>query len=106
MWNELLKTESSPSREELARWESELSQLMSSERDHLEDLGKNVQQIYETNNFHPSAEELLRYDDEGLPLLDPYVFGMLVFSAFSAAFIRFQRKTTNFSIHPYPQQTY
>jgi hypothetical protein len=67
----------------VARWESELSQLMNSEGDRLEDIGNNVQQIYEANNYHPSAEEVLRYDDEGIPQLGPYVFGMLTVFCFS-----------------------
>lgn len=73
IWKGFLRTESLSPKEELAKWESELSQLMNSERDHLEDLGKDVQKIYEDNDFRP-AEEALRYDDEGIPLLSPYVF--------------------------------
>ena len=69
---------------------------MNSERDRLEDIGKNVQQIYETNNYLPSAEEVLRYDDEGIPLLGPYVFGMLVFFHFGGVFITFSEKNNRF----------
>lgn len=74
LWKDLLESEGPPTKEELVKWESELSQLMNSERDHLEDIGKHVQRIYETNTYHPT-EEVLRYDDEGIPLLGPYVFG-------------------------------
>ena len=71
-----MKSEGSPSKEELAKWESELSQLMDSERDHLEDIGKTVQGIYEIDDRHYDVESL-RYDDEGIPSLGPYVFGAL-----------------------------
>jgi peroxin-5 len=99
IWKGFLRTESLSPKEELAKWESELSQLMNSERDHLEDLGKDVQKIYEDNDFRP-AEEALRYDDEGIPLLSPYVFGTLATIHFISVIINLPEKNNPYLDSP------
>jgi len=56
---------------------------MNTERDALEDVGKDMQMAYE-NMIDPS--EVLRYDDSGIPELGPYIFGGHLYYSFLPSF--------------------
>jgi peroxin-5 len=65
--------------EEASKWEAELNQLMSSQRDELE-YGTFMQEAWEDGLGAFSVDDHLqdqymRFDDEGIPLLPDYTFG-------------------------------
>ena len=81
----------------MARWEAEYNQLMSSTRDDW-DYGQTTESAY---NDMAGNEAVTKFDDEGLPILGDYEFGMCsVFSlSLDLTFGRFiQRKRTGFWI--------
>lgn len=70
-----------PPKEDIAKWEAEFNQLMSSKREDLDhDYGSEMQQAWESGlgNYEDSGftgDAPLKFDDEGLPILSEYVFG-------------------------------
>lgn len=79
----------------MAKWESEFSQLMNAQRDELEDYGKITQNFYEGDIPYPT-EDVIQYDDEGIPYLSPYVFGGSISGLSSSSFIEnYQKRITN-----------
>ncbi|KAM6502067.1 hypothetical protein JOM56_002044 [Amanita muscaria] len=69
---------SDPSLEDAAKWEAEINQLMSAQRDEL-DYGASMQEAWENgigdfSNDTQLPSTFIRFDDEGLPILDDYVF--------------------------------
>lgn len=62
-----------PDAEDLAQWETQLSQLMGSQRDEMEDYGKLMQEAYE--NDVQTVDNGIKFDDDGIPQLEPYEFG-------------------------------
>ena len=65
-----------PDDDDLAQWESQFSQLMNSQRDELDDYGQIMQEAYE--NDVRGIESESRFDEDGIPRLEPYVFGNLI----------------------------
>lgn len=71
-----------PPQEDMAKWEAEFNQLMTTQRDDLEaDYGTSMQEAWKYD-LGDLSEEKLQFDDEGIPKLDPYSFG----SSFSVCF--------------------
>ena len=68
-----------PNEEDLAKWESEFSQLMNAQRDEM-DYGESMQNAWETGlgdyQGGPSLEKPIQFDAEGVPQLGDYVFGL------------------------------
>lgn len=80
MWEELQASELPPPQEDMAKWEAEFNQLMNAQRDDLEsDYGASMQEAWKSGLGDLSTEtvpgERLQFDDEGVPILDPYGFG-------------------------------
>ena len=65
--------------EDMAKWEAEFHQLMSAQRDEL-DYGAFMQEAWEngigdlSEDSHLS-DNFIKFDDQGIPHLDGYVFG-------------------------------
>lgn len=64
----------------MAKWEAQFNQLMNAQRDNLEtDYGASMQQAWESGLGDFSSDsvpgERIEFDDEGVPMLGPYVFG-------------------------------
>ncbi|XP_006460776.1 hypothetical protein AGABI2DRAFT_142912 [Agaricus bisporus var. bisporus H97] len=79
VWEELQTSELPPPQEDMAKWEAEFNQLMSSQRDELETgYGTSMQQAWEGGLGDLSSDTVpgdrIDFDDEGVPMLDPYVF--------------------------------
>ena len=63
--------------EDMAKWEAEFNQLMSAQRDEL-DYGTFMQEAWENgigDLSEDSPDNYMKFDDQGIPLLDGYVFG-------------------------------
>lgn len=80
MWGELRSSSVPPPEESKSKWEAEFNQVMSSERDEL-DYGALMQEAWEgglgdfSNDDHLQSQ-YTHFDDEGMPLLPDYTFGM------------------------------
>ncbi|KAF5326212.1 hypothetical protein D9611_000345 [Ephemerocybe angulata] len=77
VWEDLQKSELPPKEDELAKWESEFTQLMNAQRDEL-DYGDSMQNAWESGigDFQEgtSNDRPLQFDPEGVPQLGEYVF--------------------------------
>lgn len=68
-----------PNLEEFARWEAEFNQLMNAQREDGDwDFSASMQHAWEEGapQLDGAFVHTLKFDDEGLPILDPYVFGL------------------------------
>jgi hypothetical protein len=96
-----------PKPEEMAKWEAEFNQLMNAQREDGEwDYSTAMQHAWEESvtDFDDSFTHNMKFDHEGLPILDdPYAFGLLssiLYAPTSAHQV--QSKATNTSIHHLP----
>lgn len=75
------KSELPTNEDDLAKWESEFSDLMNAQRDEL-DYGESMQNAWESGlgDFQEGAstEKPLQFDAEGVPQLGEYIFGTTV----------------------------
>ena len=81
IWDQLQSSDLPPPQEDMAKWESQFNQLMSSQRDGDEatgEMGDFAEQMWnqESNSYNWSDESRVQFDNEGLPIMGPYVFGM------------------------------
>lgn len=65
----------------MAKWEAQFNQLMNSQRDELEaDYGASMQKAWENGlgdfSMDSASGEKIEFNDEGVPELGPYVFGL------------------------------
>ncbi|KAJ7188062.1 hypothetical protein C8R46DRAFT_1053535 [Mycena filopes] len=78
VWDQLQTSDLPPPKEELAKWEAEFNQLMSSQRDDLDyDYGTAMKNAWEggIGDFSEDMESsALKFDPEGIPTLSDYVF--------------------------------
>ena len=99
------KSELPSNDDDIAKWESEFSQLMNAQRDEL-DYGESMQNAWESGigDFQEgsSAEKPLLFDAEGVPQLGEYVFGTTSISCLLSAFnaSRFSEKTNPYMDAP------
>jgi peroxin-5 len=74
-------------KDETSRWEAELNDMMNKYRESGEyEYGKDLQEAWENGlgSFdNEMAQEPLQFDDEGLPALGPYEFGMSCTDAYN-----------------------
>jgi peroxin-5 len=64
-----------PRPEEMAQWEAEFNQFMNAPREDNElDYSVAMQRAWE-EELEDSFADNMKFDHEGLPILDPYVFG-------------------------------
>jgi peroxin-5 len=79
VWEELQKSDSPPTQENLAKWEAEFNQMTNSNREELDDdIGADMQNAWEggIGDFREDVHgESVIFDDDGLPVLGEYVFG-------------------------------
>ncbi|TFK68680.1 TPR-like protein [Pluteus cervinus] len=76
-WSRLQQSELPPPKEDLARWEAEFNQLMSAQREDLEhdhDYGASMQAQWESGLGDLQQGSTLKFDPDGLPVLEPYAF--------------------------------
>ncbi|KAJ6499129.1 hypothetical protein C8R45DRAFT_981212 [Mycena sanguinolenta] len=78
VWDQLQNSDLPPPKEDLAKWEAEFSQLMSSQRDELDhDYGAAMKSAWEggIGDFSEDMENApMKFDTEGIPVLSDYVF--------------------------------
>ncbi|GBE81169.1 Peroxisomal targeting signal receptor [Sparassis crispa] len=81
VWDELQKSRTPPAHEDIAKWEAEFNQLMSSHREDGDyDYGEFMQNAFhdglvdEFGNRLGQDADTIKFDDKGLPILEPYVF--------------------------------
>ncbi|KAJ7496031.1 hypothetical protein B0H11DRAFT_2155850 [Mycena galericulata] len=78
VWDQLQNSDLPPPEEDIAKWEAEFNQLMSSQRDELDhDYGAAMQNAWEggIGDFSEDAEsKALKFDAEGIPTLGEYIF--------------------------------
>jgi peroxin-5 len=79
IWEQLQNSDVPPPQEDMAKWEAEFNQLMSSQREELEqDYGADMQEAWEAglgNYQNISQDESIKFDEDGLPILGEYQFG-------------------------------
>jgi peroxin-5 len=94
VWNQMQNSDMPPNPEEFARWETEFNQLMYAQREDGEwDYSAGMQHAWEDGaQMDDTFVHNLKFDHEGFPVLDPYVFGL-----FSLPY--------NFSFPPYSLST-
>lgn len=75
MWDQLQNSDVPPPQADLAKWEAEFNQLMSSEReDDVDyDFEGSMREAFQSGQ-EPDQSSLQQFDDEGLPILTPYTF--------------------------------
>ncbi|KAI0820042.1 peroxisome targeting signal receptor [Trametes gibbosa] len=79
VWNQLQHSELPPPPEDMAKWEAQFNQMMSSQREDLDfDYGEMMQSGWDRweGNMDPdySLGPPLQFDEEGIPILGDYVF--------------------------------
>ncbi|KAK7005663.1 dihydroxy-acid dehydratase [Favolaschia claudopus] len=78
VWDQLQNSDLPPPKGDLAKWEAEFNQLMSSQRDEQDhDYGTGMKNAWESGlgDFSEDMDsKALRFDGEGIPILSEYVF--------------------------------
>ncbi|TDL26225.1 peroxisome targeting signal receptor [Rickenella mellea] len=75
VWDELQKSDIPPAEKDLAKWEAEFNQLMSSQRDETDlDFGSGMKEAWESGLGDYDQTNALKFTDQGIPLLGDYVF--------------------------------
>ena len=81
IWNEIDAKDAEGTEKTLADWEAHYQQILQSERDNLE-YGEDMQRAWEREGFGEGLDDVMgdeglrvRFDDDGIPDLGPYVFG-------------------------------
>ena len=74
-----------PKPEDMAQWEAEFNQLMNAQRDD-GDWDSAMQRSWDEGviDLDDSFSHNMKFDHEGLPIVDPYVFGLLSLYSVSA----------------------
>jgi len=70
-----------PNPEEIAKWEAEFNELMNKQRDEGEwDYSTAMQNAWEEGvaQLDDTFARNLSFDQDGIPMLDPYVFGLFL----------------------------
>ncbi len=81
MWEQLQGSELPPPQEDVAKWEAQFNQMMSSQREELDfDYGGMMQNAWEGMGQDFNTEPAMQFDDQGIPLLGDYVFGQCLVS--------------------------
>ena len=88
-----------PPEEEMAKWEAQFNQMMNAEREDLDfDYGKTMQDAWDDmNDSDYAVEPQIQFDEQGLPILEEYVFGACfpMSTRERALTLLLQRKTTS-----------
>ncbi|EGO00115.1 hypothetical protein SERLA73DRAFT_180560 [Serpula lacrymans var. lacrymans S7.3] len=79
VWEHLQQSGVPPPHEDMAKWEAEFNQLMTSQREEIDhDYSTAMQDTWESGlggfGEHGFVEEPQKFDDEGLPILSEYIF--------------------------------
>ncbi|KIP05602.1 hypothetical protein PHLGIDRAFT_108068 [Phlebiopsis gigantea 11061_1 CR5-6] len=71
VWDQLQHSDLPPPEEDLAKWEAQYKDLMDSQRGDLDfDYGASMEESWRDGTL----DDMLKFDDEGLPILEPYIF--------------------------------
>lgn len=75
MWDRLKSSNLPPQEDEYTKWEAEYNQIMQSQRDEF-DFGEDMENAWKNGlgNFDEEFETT-KFDDGGMPILEPYKFG-------------------------------
>ena len=73
VWDQMQNSDMPPPIEDITKWEAEFNQLMNSQDDDF-DYGADMQSAWESglSDFGGGSA---RFDEQGLPILEPYNFG-------------------------------
>ncbi|KAH7916547.1 hypothetical protein BJ138DRAFT_1139305 [Hygrophoropsis aurantiaca] len=74
VWSQLQESDTPPPKEDMAKWESEFNQLMTSQREELEQDYSSAMQDAWGNSIIEESQAPPKFDDEGLPILSQYTF--------------------------------
>jgi len=77
VWDQMQNSDMPPNTEEFSRWEAEFNQLMNAQREDGDwDYSAAMQRAWEEGapQLNDTFVHTLKFDNEGLPILDPYVF--------------------------------
>ena len=76
VWEQLQESDLPPPQEDMAKWEAQFNQMMTSQREDLDfDYGGMMQNAWESMGDSFETEPPVQFDDQGLPILGNYVFG-------------------------------
>jgi peroxin-5 len=79
VWDQLQNSDIPPPQQDLAKWEAEFNQLMTSQReDDLDyDFGAAMQEVFQSGDHGDTQNNTAHqmFDEEGLPILTVYSFG-------------------------------
>lgn len=93
VWDQLQNSDLPPPKEDMAKWESEFSQLMNAQRDELEDYGTNMQKTWEGGvGSYDGVGQGIKFNGEGIPILGDYSFGMSNVTPISYSLICLERR--------------
>ena len=78
VWEQLQNSDLPPPKAEIGHWEARFNELANSERDEGQAYGDMMQNAWndDLRSFMDNTEPSVKFDEEGLPLLGEYVFGM------------------------------
>lgn len=79
VWEQLQNSDLPPPQEDIGKWEAKFHQWRNEEHEENGVYGEAMQSAWEggLGDFENAfGEQSIRFDDEGLPLLGSYVFGM------------------------------
>ncbi|KAH9040745.1 peroxisome targeting signal receptor [Lactarius pseudohatsudake] len=78
VWEQMQNSDMPPKPEEMAKWEAEFNQLMNAQREEGEwEYSSSMQRAWDEGvaaDLDDSFTHSMKFDHEGLPILDPYVF--------------------------------
>ncbi|KAH9002058.1 peroxisome targeting signal receptor [Lactarius hatsudake] len=78
VWEQMQNSDMPPKPEEMAKWEAEFNQLMNAQREEGEwEYSTSMQRAWDEGvaaDLDDSFTHNMKFDHEGLPILDPYVF--------------------------------
>ncbi|KAH8990526.1 peroxisome targeting signal receptor [Lactarius akahatsu] len=78
VWEQMQNSDMPPKPEEMAKWEAEFNQLMNAQREEGEwEYSSSMQRAWDEGvaaDLDDSFTHNMKFDHEGLPILDPYVF--------------------------------
>lgn len=104
VWDHLQNSDIPPPAQDIGKWEAQFNQLMNRDREELDqDYSTAMQEAWNDGlgNLNESALQS-RYNDDGMPILDEYVFGESDSIHHALVYQTVQSQTTNILTHLRP----